>query len=200
MEWREDFGGGQYPSSVRIQHPGERDLFSDSPSVEGGVCALLMMSIFQSAFALKYPKDPFPPIPTPVKPFNTPANSPAVSKHKILSPTACSPRNRMCPRVLTRVFQKVTPQKQKPFNPASSTLSTSTYLTSPVSTPSRTLNYKLPTASPFNDSTNSNVSMSTGVPPSPSPLLSSPLMAYRGKHSHTAGSGYRVHFYGSNNR
>jgi hypothetical protein len=60
------------------------------PLAEGGVCALLMMSIFQSAFALKYPRDPFPPMPTPVKPFNTPANSPAVSqqtKSKILSPT-----------------------------------------------------------------------------------------------------------------
>ncbi|KAF9645902.1 hypothetical protein BDM02DRAFT_3189300 [Thelephora ganbajun] len=139
--------------------------------IEGGVCALLMMSIFQSAFALKYPRGSFPPMATPVKPFNTPANSPAASqsKHKILSPT------------------KVTPQKQKPFNPASSTLSTSTYLTSPVSTPSRTLNYKLPAASPFNDSKNSNVSMSTSVPPSPSPLLSSPLMAYRGKHSQSTG-------------
>lgn len=61
------------------------------PFVEGGVCALLMMSIFQSAFALKYPRDPFPPMPTPVKPFNTPANSPALSqtKPKILSPTVC---------------------------------------------------------------------------------------------------------------
>ena len=56
--------------------------------VEGGVCALLMSSIFQSAFALTYPRDPFPPIPTPIKPFSTAANSPAASqtKPKILSP------------------------------------------------------------------------------------------------------------------
>jgi len=154
------------------------------------VCALLMSSIFQSAFALTYPRDPFPPMSTPMKPFNTPANSPAVSqqtKPKILSPAVCLLE--LEPTPVTHVaLCKVTPQKQRPFNPTSSTLSTSTYLTSPVSTPSRTLNYKFPTASPFNDSTNSNMSMSTSVPPSPSPLLSSPLMAYRGKHSQSAGS------------
>ena len=61
---------------------------------EGGVCSLLLMSIFQSAFALKYPRDPFPPMSTPVKPFNTSANSPAglqQSKSKILSPAVHSP-------------------------------------------------------------------------------------------------------------
>ena len=54
------------------------------------MCSLLLMSIFQSAFALKYPRDPYPPMSTPVKPFNVPANSPAasqLSKSKILSPT-----------------------------------------------------------------------------------------------------------------
>ena len=115
-----------------------------------------------------------------------------VTSAKIQSPftRGTFPRDSYQPSCTHVGLYKVTPQKQKPFNPASSTLSTSAYLTSPVSTPSRTLNYKFPAASPFNESTNSNMSMSTSVPPSPSPLLSSPLMAYRGKHPQSAGSGY----------
>ena len=42
------------------------------------------------------------------------------------------------------------------------------------------VNYGFPTASLLNSSANSNVSTSAGVLPSPSPLLNSPLMAYRG--------------------
>ena len=194
--WQQEWGGGRTlvvdniprwcVSDTRLK---ASDMLKP-PLVEGGVCALLMSSIFQSAFALTYPRDPFPPMPTPVKPFSIPANSPAVSqqtKPKILSPAVCPLGFELTSRTHVALY-KVTPQKQRPFNPTSSTLSTSTYLTSPVSTPSRTLNYGFPATSPFNDSTNSNMSMSTSVPPSPSPMLSSPLMAYRGKHSQSSGS------------
>lgn len=161
-----------------------------------GVYALLVMSIFQSAFVLEYPRDPHSPVPTPVKSFNVPPNSPALtqqSKSKILSPAVSpvEPNRASCNH---SSFSARTPQKQKPFNPTSSTLSTSAYLTSPLLTPSRTLSYKFPTASSFNDWTNSSMSGSTSVPPSPSSLLrSSPLMAFQGKHSLRVGSEHHVH-------
>ena len=87
--------------------------------------------------------------------------------------------------------REVMPQKQIPFKHISSTLSTSTHLTSPASTSLRTSNYEFPTVSPLNDSTNSNVSTSAKVLLSPSPLLSSPSMAYRGKHFQGVGSEHR---------
>ena len=128
------------------------------------------------------PRDPYPPMPTPVKPFNVPPNSPAVaqqSKSKTLLRTVCPLKLSCAVEHSLQFSRKATPQNQD----HSFTLSTSTYHTSPVSTLSRTLNYKSPAAFPFNDSTNSNVSAPRSVPPSPSPLLSSPLMTYRGKHS-----------------
>ena len=51
--------------------------------------------------------------------------------------------------LLTSAFRKVTPQKQKPFNPVSSTPSPSTNLTSPASAPSKTLNYNVFDGVPF---------------------------------------------------
>ncbi|OJA15038.1 hypothetical protein AZE42_11326 [Rhizopogon vesiculosus] len=60
----------------------------------------------------------------------------------------------------------MTPQPQRTFSP---------YASSPVSTPSRTLQYSIsePTPPPF-----SSVNSSTGIPQTPSPLS-----AYREKHS-----------------
>ena len=89
------------------------------PSVEGGVCALLMSSIFQSAFALTYPRDPFPPMSTPMKPFNTPANSPALSqqtKPKILSP-AVRPLELVLTPVCSRGFVQGDTTKAKTIQP-----------------------------------------------------------------------------------
>ncbi|KAF9785466.1 hypothetical protein BJ322DRAFT_1108901 [Thelephora terrestris] len=50
---------------------------------------------------------------------------------------------------------------------------------------------QVPAASHFNDSR-----LMMRVPPSPSPLLSSPLMAYRGKHSQSAGRPLKSSFLG----
>jgi len=66
-------------------------------------------------------------------------------------------------------YQKTqtSPQQQRSFS--------SSYASSPISTPSRVLNYSIPSPSPsrFNVSINSSASL----PPSPSPILS----AFRGK-------------------
>lgn len=111
------FGGGRYLSLVRVWRSSEDLLSSEttfrlSPCpTEGGVCSLLLLSIFQSAFALKYPRDPFPPMSTPIKSFNTSAYSPAASqqsKSKILSPRVQIPRILVCfPCTHVRVFLEV---------------------------------------------------------------------------------------------
>ncbi|KAF9777370.1 hypothetical protein BJ322DRAFT_1115065 [Thelephora terrestris] len=136
------------------------------------------MSIFQSAFALKYPRDPYPSMSTPVKPFNT--SFQLTGRVKIQDPFTCGTSLNLdfeCDAIETKTIY-----------PASSTFSFLDYLTSTSLNLIGTLTTSFPAASsPFNYSTNSNASMSTSVPPSPSPLLSSPLMAYRGKHSQSAG-------------
>ena len=99
-------------------------------------------------------------------PFNIPQNSPAVSQQ----------------------------QKSNLISPTVRPLKLSRALVSPVPAPSRALNYKFPAASPFNNSTNPNASMSTNVPPSPSSLLSS-FKTYRGKHPQSFGSEHCVHLH-----
>jgi hypothetical protein len=71
--------------------------------------------------------------------------------------------------------QQTSPQAQKSFS--------TSYASSPISTPSRVLSYGVRTpASPFDTSVTSSVGMSS-LPPTPTPILS----AYRGKHSSSVG-------------
>jgi hypothetical protein len=68
-------------------------------------------------------------------------------------------------------IQLASPQPQKSFS--ASTLGNSTYASSPLSTPSRTLAYSLsPASPPFDTSIRSiDSSLSFSVPPSPSPIV-----------------------------
>ncbi|KDQ62400.1 hypothetical protein JAAARDRAFT_30307 [Jaapia argillacea MUCL 33604] len=129
------------------------------------VIGVLGLNILQGAYALKYPRAPLPPLPSPAKTIKSPATTPAQRRFKVLSPQS-------------------SPQQQKPFS-----ASTSSYPPSPLSTPSRTVQYTFPSPSPFNTSLNSS-SMSLPSSPSPMPPLSSSLAAYRGKHSTSVGRAF----------
>jgi len=190
---------GAYPTLERMSF-GLEQLFY--PFRRGKRVRTALDVDFPIRLRTKIPKRPIPTNAHTCEGFQYPSQLTGSLTDKTKDPFTHSmfPKKSNGPSCTHLDLKKVTPQKQKPFNPSSSTLSTSSYLTSPVSTPSRTLNYKFPAASPFNDSTNSNVSMSTSVPPSPSPLLSSPLMAYRGKHPQSAGSESTVKFDGTNDQ
>ncbi|RPD54247.1 hypothetical protein L226DRAFT_540030 [Lentinus tigrinus ALCF2SS1-7] len=126
------------------------------------LCAveLLLLGVFvtnllQAAYALQYPRAPLPPPPSPAKPAKTPLSPPTRQwRLQGLTPTS-------------------SPQRQKAF---------STYTPSPVSTPSRILNYSIPPSSP--DA--SFLSSVSSVPGSPA----SPLAAYRGRHSASVGRAF----------
>ncbi|KAJ8591541.1 hypothetical protein M405DRAFT_873197 [Rhizopogon salebrosus TDB-379] len=97
-------------------------------------------------------------------PPKSPPPAPSPSK-SIKSPQSQKRRNVLSPNT--------TPQPQRTFSP---------YASSPVSTPSRTLQYSIPgpTPPPF-----SSLSSSTGIPQTPSPLS-----VYRGKHSASTGHAF----------
>ena len=87
---------------------------------DGGACAFLIMSAFQSAFALKYPRDPFHHART-AETFQRPSKlrySPTLTtiEIRVLLPTVC-PLKLSCARTLTPVFPQGEPQKQKLLNP-----------------------------------------------------------------------------------
>ncbi|KII86119.1 hypothetical protein PLICRDRAFT_44586, partial [Plicaturopsis crispa FD-325 SS-3] len=155
-----------------------------------GVCAaesillgLLTANILQSLYAIKFPRTPHPPLPSP-------------SPSHAANPTSPAPKRRL--------------GALSPNNSPQRSFSSSSYASSPVSTPSRTLNYPavspFSSSSPFNTSLSSpfNTSLSLSLPPTPSPvlsssrssmhsstslapMLSSPLAAYRGKHASSVG-------------
>ena len=138
-----------------------------SSFVEGGMRVPLMMSIFRSAFALGRPRDSYSPTSAPMKPFNIPPNSLAVSqpsKSKNLPPTACHSKFNCALQRSLRFSRKVTPQKQKPPNPASSTLFHPPDIHLPRISRFDSvvdlsiLNYEFPGTSPFNDPIDTNVS------------------------------------------
>ncbi|KAH7910243.1 hypothetical protein BJ138DRAFT_132791 [Hygrophoropsis aurantiaca] len=121
---------------------------------------LFALNMLQAAIALKYPRRPLPPMPSPAKalPMSPPSQS---TRTRLFSPNS-------------------SPQSQKSFS--------SSYIASPKSTPSRTLQYSSPTIpSPFNASINSST---ISMPQSPSPSISSPLAAYRGRHSQSTGHAF----------
>ena len=127
----------------------------------------LMMPIFRSAFALGRPRDSYSQTSAPVKLFNIPPNSLAVSqpsKYKNLPPAACRSKFNCALLRSLRFPRKVTPQKQKPPNPASSTLFHPPDIHLPRITRFDSvadlsiLNYEFPGTSPFNDPIDTNVS------------------------------------------
>ncbi|TBU41478.1 hypothetical protein BD309DRAFT_1002434 [Dichomitus squalens] len=123
------------------------------------VVGVFALNILQAAYALNYPRAPLPPPPSPAKP---PKNTP------------WSPPTRQWR--LQGLTPSPSPQRQKAF---------SSYAPSPVSTPSRTINYTIP-GSAMSPPDASFLSSVSSVPPSPS----SPLAAYRGRHSASVGRAF----------
>lgn len=103
--------------------------------------------MFQSAFALKYPMDPRPPMSTPGL-FQRPTKLiDNISTFEIRGPFTYIMSfgiEHSC-----RFQRKVTPRKRKPFNPTSSTLSTS----ATSCHPSKMSNCNSPVTFPYGDST-----------------------------------------------
>ncbi|KAI0705599.1 hypothetical protein C8Q76DRAFT_566564, partial [Earliella scabrosa] len=127
-------------------------------AVELLMFGVLAFNVLQAAYALKYPRAPLPLPPTPAK----------SSKGTPLSPPARQWR-------LQGLTPTSSPQRQKAF---------STYAPSPVSTPSRTINYTIPNTMVSPDA--SFASSVVSVPGSPA----SPLAAYRGRHSASVGRAF----------
>ncbi|KAI8972438.1 hypothetical protein BD414DRAFT_500311 [Trametes punicea] len=109
---------------------------------ELALLAILVCNIAQAGYALKYPRAPLPPPPSPAK----------AAKSTPLSPPSRQWR-------LSGISPNSSPQRQKAF---------SSYAPSPVSTPSRTINYTIPASvsSPPDASIASSVSL-PGSPASP---------------------------------
>ncbi|KAF8833502.1 hypothetical protein BDN67DRAFT_976567 [Paxillus ammoniavirescens] len=126
-------------------------------AAELSLSGLLGLNLIQAAVAIRYPRSPLPPPPTPpAKGLTTPQGQ--KKRRTILSPGT-------------------SPQAQRSF--------TSSYVPSPVSTPSRTLHYSMPsTPSPFGVSLGSSAS----VPSTPSPSLA----AYHGRHPPSLGQPFNA--------
>ncbi|KAJ7067025.1 hypothetical protein C8F01DRAFT_1247432 [Mycena amicta] len=118
--------------------------------IEVGVIALLSINIVQSIFALRYPRAPIPPSPAPAK-----------TKGFRVAPAT--------PQRILNLSPNSSPQPQKSFS-----FSTSAYPPSPLSTPSRVLQYSMAPGS-----STSSLMSSTSTLNTPSPILSS----YHGKHT-----------------
>ncbi|TFK62790.1 hypothetical protein BDN72DRAFT_889940 [Pluteus cervinus] len=149
--------------------------------LEATIALTLTYNVFESVYALKYPRAPLPPV-------NTPAKS------KSLAVSTPTPK-----RAFTTLSPFTSPQPQKPFTPTAS-FSASTFLSSsptkyqatPQATPSRVMQYSMPSSGSPNTSISSILS-------SPSPLVS----AYRSKNAasvgHALDSSYLSHVYPTNN-
>ncbi|OCH96271.1 hypothetical protein OBBRIDRAFT_765793 [Obba rivulosa] len=118
---------------------------------------IMLFNVAQSLYALKYPSPLPPPSPSPAKTAPvSPSPPPRQWRLKGLTPTS-------------------SPQRQKAFS----------YVASPVSTPSRTLNYSIPPSGTPLDASFSS-SLSSSVPSTPA----SPLAAYRGRHGASTGRAF----------
>ncbi|KAJ7227277.1 hypothetical protein GGX14DRAFT_555845 [Mycena pura] len=125
------------------------------PDSQVGVVVLLSLNILQACLAVKYPRTPLPPSPSPAKTKGLHMSPPTPQRSLRLSPNS-SPQ----------------PQKSFSFGASASALqsSTSTYPPSPLSTPSRVLQYSI---APTSSTSSLLSSINT-----PSPILST----YHGKH------------------
>ncbi|KAF9233730.1 hypothetical protein BU15DRAFT_53498 [Melanogaster broomeanus] len=125
-------------------------------AAELAVAGLLGLNLIQAAVAIQCPRNPLPPLPS----------SPAKN---LLTPQSQKKRRSILSSVTS-------PQAQRSF--------TSSYVHSPVSTPSRTIHYSMPsTPSPFGVSLGSSTS---SVPSTPSPSLA----AYHGRHPPSLGHSF----------
>ncbi|KAF9040789.1 hypothetical protein BJ165DRAFT_1530655 [Panaeolus papilionaceus] len=135
-------------------------------TIEMGLITIFSYNILEGIYAIKYPRAALPAIASPAQgrsPAQTATKTPS-RPFKVLSPNT-------------------SPQPQKPFafspsaslTSASIALASSGYKPSPVSTPSRVIQYKMPLSS----STTTQGSSVSDYLTSPSPVIS----AYRGKHS-----------------
>ncbi|KAJ3525748.1 hypothetical protein NM688_g8358 [Phlebia brevispora] len=124
------------------------------------IFAVLSFNIMQAVYAIKYPPAALPPPPSLAK-AKAVASTPNLSKSQ---------------RRLSGI-STISPQTQKSFS--SSTSTSSLYASSPLSTPSRIVHYSTPL--------DTSLLSSTG---SPSPILNSPLAAYRGRHRTSVGRAF----------
>ncbi|KAJ7274306.1 hypothetical protein B0H12DRAFT_1088068 [Mycena haematopus] len=128
--------------------------------LEVGAVSLLCLNILQAVYAVNYPRAPPPPSPSPAKSKAIHLTTPTPKRSFRLSPNS-------------------SPQLQKSFSFGASgsalqSSSSSTYPSSPLSTPSRVLSYSLPPSSSTSTFLSSTSSINT-----PSPILST----YLGKHA-----------------
>ncbi|KAJ7170779.1 hypothetical protein C8R43DRAFT_1231517 [Mycena crocata] len=142
------------------RHPwGSSSIYVAFCMLEVGAVALMSLNILQAVYAVKYPRAPLPPSPSPAKPKGIHMAPPTPQRSFKLSPNS-------------------SPQLQKSFSFGASgsalQSSTSMYPSSPLSTPSRTLQYSIPPSS----STSTFMSSTSTTMHTPSPILST----YMGKH------------------
>ncbi|KAJ6513160.1 hypothetical protein C8R45DRAFT_336284 [Mycena sanguinolenta] len=128
-----------------------------------GAVFLMSLNVLQGVYAVQYPRPPPPPSPSPAKSKAVHLTTPTPKRSFKLSPNS-------------------SPQLQKSFSFGtsgsmlqSSTSSSSVYPSSPLSTPSRVLNYSFPAST----SSTSTFMSSTSSINTPSPILST----YLGKHA-----------------
>lgn len=134
---------------------------------EVATASIFLLNIVESVLGIRYPRAPLPP--------RTPATKSALTKTPNAKSTAKQTPLRELAASVSR--NNGTPRHSTQFSPASSfaPLGSTAYPQSPITTPSRTLNYSL-----MSSSTNTlGSSTSTHIPPTPSPIVS----AYRSKQS-----------------
>ncbi|KAJ3772785.1 hypothetical protein FB446DRAFT_788385 [Lentinula raphanica] len=161
--------GSVIPQRVRA-HP----ICLTSFSIELAIAALLTYNILEATYALQYPRKPFPPS--------------ALSPAKKSNPLGIfSPESAKKPfRILSANSTPTSASKYKPFTPgrsvALSESKNSHYPLSPASSPSRVIQYSMPSKA-GSSGVNASISSSTStIPPTPSPS-STLATAYRGKHA-----------------
>ncbi|KAJ7455363.1 hypothetical protein B0H11DRAFT_2067791 [Mycena galericulata] len=155
------------PTALTVALAGNRHRRWSSDWIYASLCILevsavvwLSLNILQAVYAVKYPRAPLPPSPSPAKTKGIHMAPPTPQRSFRLSPNS-------------------SPQLQKSFSFGASgsalqSSSSATYPSSPLSTPSRVLHYS---GLPPSASTSTFVS-STSTIHTPSPILST----YLGKH------------------
>jgi hypothetical protein len=133
---------------------------------------IFSFNFLEGIYAVKYPRPPLPPYTSPAKTKPIFKSDPTPQRSfKILSPNVRPDSPPFC-STDAHVTQ-TSPQPQKAFSLSSST---SKYPPSPLSTPSRVLQYSTLPASSTNTQASSTSTMAFHS--TPSPIIS----AYRGKH------------------
>ncbi|KAF8888099.1 hypothetical protein BD779DRAFT_1785955 [Infundibulicybe gibba] len=128
---------------------------------EVAIVSILGFNILEGVVAIRYPRAPLPPLASP-------------ARSKLIHKSPAQPQ-----RARSVLSPNSSPQPQKPFSYSQSMSALSAsggkYPASPLSTPSRTIQYTIPPSTP-----NTSISSLAGAGylSTPSPIVS----AYRGKH------------------